>query len=87
MCSFLYLKGLNEGPKQNANGPTLPQELNETGCSEESQKTQVYEVFLNVCRAVCRERRMIQRKREDVKERSVDVENCEVKKKNLNQFL
>lgn len=45
----LYLKGLNEGPEQNANGPTLPQELNETSCSEESQKTQVYEVFLKMC--------------------------------------
>lgn len=52
----MYLKGLNEGPEQNANGPTLPQELDQTGCSKKSQKTQVYEVFLKVCYDACTDR-------------------------------
>ena len=46
MCLF-YLKRLDEGPEQDANGLTLPEQLNQTGSSEEPQETQVDEVILH----------------------------------------
>lgn len=35
------LEGLNEGPQQNTDGVTLPQQLYQPGCSEELQETHV----------------------------------------------
>lgn len=35
------LEGLYEGPQQDADGVTLPQKLDQPGCSEELQETHV----------------------------------------------
>lgn len=40
------LEGLNEGPEQDADGFSLPQQLDETSCSEQPQETQVDEIIL-----------------------------------------
>ena len=40
------LEGLNESPKQDSDGVTLPQELDQASGSEKTQKTDVDEVFL-----------------------------------------
>lgn len=40
------LKGLNEGPQQDADGFSLPQQLDETSCPEQPQETQVDEIIL-----------------------------------------
>jgi hypothetical protein len=40
------LKRLNKGPEQNSNGVALTQELDETGSPEQSQESNVDEIFL-----------------------------------------
>ena len=35
----MNLEGLNEGPKQDADGFSLPQQLDETSCPEQPQET------------------------------------------------
>lgn len=40
-CLWSHLEGLNEGPQKDADGVSLPQQLDEAGGSEEPQETQV----------------------------------------------
>ena len=44
MCE--HLEGLDEGPQQDADGVTLPQQLDEPSGSEKPQEAQVDEVIL-----------------------------------------
>lgn len=49
VCRCLYvchLKGLDEGPQQDTDGVSLPQQLDETSCSEQPQKTQIQKPVL-----------------------------------------
>lgn len=50
LCVFLFffthLEGLNEGPKQDADGVALAQQLDEASSSEQPQETQVYHLVL-----------------------------------------
>ena len=46
VCAPHYLEGLDEGPQQDTDGLSLPEQLDETGCPEEPQEAQVYEVVL-----------------------------------------
>lgn len=41
-----YLEGLNEGPQQDSDSVALPQQLDETSCSEEPQEAQVDHLIL-----------------------------------------
>lgn len=41
-----HLEGLDEGPQQDADGVALPQQLDEAGSSEQSQKAQVQKPVL-----------------------------------------
>lgn len=41
-----HLEGLHEGPEENADGVTLPEEFDESGGTEETEKAQVDEVIL-----------------------------------------
>ena len=40
------LKTLDEGPEENPDGVALPQQLDQTRCSEEPKKANIEEVFL-----------------------------------------
>lgn len=40
------LEGLNESPEQDADGFSLPQQLDETSCPEQPQEAQVDEIIL-----------------------------------------
>lgn len=50
LCVYLfmaeYLEGLDEGPQQDSDGLSLPEQLDETSCSEQPQEAQVDEVIL-----------------------------------------
>lgn len=46
LCVTEYLKGLNEGPQQDADGLSLSQQLDEASCPEQPQEAQVDEVIL-----------------------------------------
>lgn len=46
VCLLLYLKRLNEGPQQDADGVALTQQLDEASCSEEPQEAQVDQLIL-----------------------------------------
>lgn len=46
VCVLTHLEGLNEGPKQNADGVSLPQQFDEPGRSEQPQETQVNQLVL-----------------------------------------
>lgn len=41
-----HLEGLNEGPQEDADGVALPQQLDETSCSEQPQEAQVDHLVL-----------------------------------------
>ena len=41
------LEGLDKGPEQDADGLSLPQQLDEAGCTEQPQEAQVDEVVLH----------------------------------------
>ena len=42
------LKTLNEGPEENPDGVSLSQQLDQPGCSEQSEEANVEEVFLKL---------------------------------------
>lgn len=44
--ALLYLKGLDEGPKQDADGVALAKQLDQPCCPEEAEEAQVDEVVL-----------------------------------------
>ena len=46
MFTAEYLEGLDEGPQQDSDGLSLPEQLDETSCSEQPQEAQVDEVVL-----------------------------------------
>ena len=45
MC--VDLEGLDKGPEQDADGLSLPQQLDEAGCTEQPQEAKVDEVVLH----------------------------------------
>ena len=45
-AALAHLEGLHEGPEENADGVTLPEEFDESGGTEETEKAQVDEVIL-----------------------------------------
>ena len=42
------LKTLDEGPEENPDGVALSQQLDQAGCSEEAEETNIEEVFLKL---------------------------------------
>ena len=42
------LKTLNEGPEENPDGVALSQQLDQAGCSEQAEETNIEEVFLKL---------------------------------------